>query len=385
MAGKVALIVAAGRGTRFGDAVPKQYLRLAGRPLLSHALGTFARHRRIEAVRAVIHEDDRALYDEAARGLELLDPVPGGTDRQDSVRLGLESLEALSPDQVLIQDGARPLTSAAVIDRVLDALDTMAGAVPGLPVTDTLKRAEGGQVVTTVERAGLYGAQTPQGFRFPEILSAHRAAAGERLTDDAAVAERAGLAVALVDGAADNLKVTGAEDLERAETLLAVAGETRVGSGFDVHRFGPGDHVMLCGVRIGHDRGLIGHSDADVGLHAATDAILGALGAGDLGDHFPPSDPQWSGADSSRFLVFARDLVAARGGRVVHLDLTLICEQPKIGPHRAAMGAQVAELLAVSSERVSIKATTTERLGFTGRGEGIAAQATATLLLPRGP
>jgi 2-C-methyl-D-erythritol 4-phosphate cytidylyltransferase/2-C-methyl-D-erythritol 2,4-cyclodiphosphate synthase len=301
------------------------------------------------------------------------------------VRLGLESLEALSPDQVLIQDGARPFTSAAVIDRVLDALDTMAGAVPGLPVTDTLKRVDGGRIGATVERAGLYGAQTPQGFRFPEILAAHRAVAGERLTDDAAVAERAGLAVALVDGAADNIKVTGAEDLERAEGLIAAVGETRVGSGFDVHRFGPGDHVMLCGLRIDHDRGLIGHSDADVGLHAATDAILGALGAGDLGDHFPPSDPKWSGADSSEFLVFARDLAAARGGRVVHLDLTLICERPRIGPHRAAMIARVAELLAVAAERVSIKATTTEKLGFTGRGEGIAAQATATLLLPWGP
>ena len=385
MAGNVALIVAAGRGLRFGSAVPKQYLPLAGQPLLSHALGCFARHRRIDAVRAVIHQDDRVLYDNAAQSLKTLEPVPGGAERQDSVRRGLESLEALSPERVLIHDGARPLTAAAVIDRVLDALDTRPGAIPGLAVTDTLKRVSENSISTTVDRAGLYRVQTPQGFRFPEILAAHRAAVGQHLTDDAAVAERAGLEVAMVAGDGDNIKVTSAEDLERAERMIAAAGETRVAGGFDVHRFGQGDHVMLCGLRIDHDHGLVGHSDADVGLHAVTDAILGALAVGDLGDHFPPGDPQWSGAASSQFLTFARDLVAARGGRIVHLDLTLICERPKVGPHRAAMVDRVAEILAVAPERVSIKATTTERLGFTGRGEGIAAQATATLLLPREP
>ena len=379
----IALIVAAGRGSRFGGALPKQYAPLAGRPLLAHSLAVFAGHPRVDAVRAVIHGDDAAHYREAAGALDLLDPVPGGASRQASVRLGLESLQARAPDRVLIHDGARPLVPAAVIDRVLDALDDATAAIPALRVTDTLKREADGHIGATVERHGLWGAQTPQGFRYPEILAAHRAAAEAtaELTDDAAVAERAGHAVALVVGAADNIKVTQEDDLARAESLLG-ASETRVGSGFDVHRFGPGDHVVLCGLRIPHERGLVGHSDADVGLHALTDAILGALGAGDIGDHFAPGDPRWKDAESGRFLRHAGDLVAARGGHIVHLDVTLICERPKIGTRRAAMRARIAELLGLAPGRVSVKATTTERLGFAGRGEGIAAQAVATLGLP---
>ena len=401
VASTVALVVAAGRGSRFGTGLPKQYAALGGRPLLGHSLEAFARHPRIDRVKAVIHPDDRALYERAAAGLDLLEPAAGGATRQDSVRRGLESLESLAPAAVLIHDGARPFVDAAVIDRVLDALASAPGAIAALPVTDTLKRSEtgkrgqAGHIAATLERAGLWHAQTPQGFRFAEILAAHRAiihgaahgavhgaAAGPELTDDAAVAERAGLAVALVEGTPHNIKVTTRDDLLRAERWLAGAYETRVGQGFDVHRFAPGDHVMLCGLRVPHEAGLKGHSDADVGLHALTDAILGALGAGDIGVHFPPSDARWKDADSAVFLTHARDLVATRGGRIAHVDVTLVCERPRIGARRVAMVARLAELLGIEAERVSVKATTTEGLGFTGRGEGIAAQATATLSLP---
>ncbi len=392
MSGGVALVVAAGRGRRFGGEAPKQYATLGGRPLLSHGLAAFARHPAIDAVRAVIHPDDRGLYDEAARGLSLMAPVDGGASRQDSVRLGLESLAGRPPERVLIHDGARPFVDGGLIDRVLAGLARAPGALAALPVTDTLKRGDGARVAGTLERAGLWRAQTPQGFRFPEILAAHRAAADTPgLTDDAAVAERAGLEVLLVEGSPANLKVTTPEDLARAERWLAGgmggAGgeEVRTGFGFDVHRFGPGDRVRLCGVELPHDAGLVGHSDADVGLHAVVDAILGALAAGDIGEHFPPSDPQWKDADSGRFARHAADLVAARGGRIVNLDVTLICERPRIGPHRAAMTARLAALLGIDRGRVNVKATTTERLGFTGRGEGIAALAAAGVALPRDP
>ena len=378
-----ALIVAAGRGQRFGGSLPKQYAALAGVPLLRHTLQAFARHPAVGQVRAVIHPDDRPLYDAAAAGLGLAEPVAGGRNRQESVLRGLESLTDAAPAEVLIHDGARPFVSPALIDRVIAALAEHAGAIAALPMVDTLKQGDNGRIAGTRERAGLWAAQTPQGFRFAEILAAHRAAAGEELTDDAAVAERAGLAVALVEGSRENMKVTSQDDLGTAERWLRGGqDETRVGQGFDVHAFGPGDHVTLCGLRIEHHAGLVGHSDADVGLHALTDAILGALGAGDIGNHFPPSDPQWKGADSGKFLVHARDLVTARGGRLLHLDVTVICEAPKIGPHRDAMVARIAGLLDLPAERVSVKATTTEKLGFTGRGEGIAAQAVATIALP---
>ncbi len=386
MAGALALVVAAGRGERFGGARPKQYLPLAGKPLLHHSLSVLAGHPGIAGVRAVIQLEDRDLYDAAAEGLALLEPVAGGASRQESVRRGLRSLEQLAPDRVLIHDGARPLLPAGVIDRVLGALDQATGAIAALPVTDTLKRERQGRIVDTVSRDGLWQAQTPQGFHYQAILAAHDAAAGAALTDDAAVAEQAGLPVSLVPGSPRNLKVTTPEDLARAESMLAgaigPARETRNGSGFDVHRFTPGDHVNLCGVRVPHDRALLGHSDADVGMHALTDAILGALAAGDIGVHFPPSEPRWRGADSAVFLTHARELVSARGGRIVNVDVTLICERPKLGPHRPAMVARLAELLAIAPERVSVKATTTEGLGFTGRAEGIAAQAIATLSLP---
>ncbi len=381
---RIALVVAAGRGYRLGGGLPKQYLSLGGRPILRHCLATFCAHPDISAVRVVIHPDDRPLYEQAARGLDLLEPVPGGAERQDSVRLGLESLAGLAPDQVLIHDAARPFVTVGVIDRVLAALEeSHAGVIPALPQADTLKRADGDGLITgTVDRTGLWRAQTPQGFSFAAILDAHRAAAGRTLTDDAAVLEAAGASVRIVAGSEDNGKVTTPDDLRRAERRFQGAAETRVGHGYDVHAFGPGDHVTLGGVRVPHAQALMGHSDADVALHALADAIYGALAAGDIGRHFPPTDARWKGAPSDLFLRHAGSLVEALGGRIVHLDLTLICERPRIGPHRAAIAGRIADILGLDGGRVSVKATTSEQLGFTGRGEGMAAQATATITLP---
>ena len=402
MVSAAALIVAAGRGRRVGGPTPKQYRALAGRAVLGHSVGRFAQHPRIDRVRVVIDAADRPLYDDAvaasagADAGKLLAPVGGGATRQDSVLKGLESLAGAAPDLVLIHDGARPLVAPAVIDGTLDALAAHEGAVAAIALSDSLKRAapEGPVVAESVARERLWRAQTPQGFRYPAILAAHRAAAGGALSDDAAVAERAGLAVALTAGDEDNLKITTERDFARAERILAAqeggpaaaaadaAFETRVGMGFDVHRFGPGDHLMLCGVRVPHAQGVIGHSDGDVGLHAIVDAVLGAIAAGDIGTHFPPSDEAWRGADSERFVAHALELLAARGGRLCHVDVTLVCERPRIGPHRPAMLARLAALLGLDPTRISLKATTTERLGFTGRGEGIAAQAVATVRLP---
>jgi 2-C-methyl-D-erythritol 4-phosphate cytidylyltransferase/2-C-methyl-D-erythritol 2,4-cyclodiphosphate synthase len=378
----VALIVASGRGQRFGGARPKQYQPLAGQPVLRHCLERFRRHPGVGAVRAVIHPADRELYDAAAQGLDLLPPAEGGPTRQESVRLGLESLSAAPPERVLIHDGARPLIAPALIERVLDGLAAHAAVLPALPVSDTLKRVGDGVVRGTVERQGLYRAQTPQGFDYRQILAAHRAARGAELTDDSAVAEAAGMRVAVVEGDEANLKITDPADLARAERSLERALLARTGLGFDVHRLGPGDGLVLLGVRLEGPLRLIGHSDADVGLHALTDALLGTLGAGDIGSHFPPSEARWAGADSALFLDHARRLIADAGGRIEHVDVTLICERPKIGPHRARMVERLAGLLALAPGRVSVKATTTEQLGFVGRGEGIAAQAVATVSLP---
>jgi 2-C-methyl-D-erythritol 4-phosphate cytidylyltransferase / 2-C-methyl-D-erythritol 2,4-cyclodiphosphate synthase len=383
MSSCIALVVAAGRGTRLGAPLPKQYLPLGGVPVLRHGLRTLLAHPAIASVRVIIHPDDRAHYDAAAGGLDLMAPVDGGAQRQDSVRNGLESLAGEAPDLVLIHDGARPFLDHGVVDRVLAGLESHQGAIAALPVQDTVKRGNGVRIVATIDRSALWRAQTPQGFHYRPILDAHRAAAGAELSDDAAVAERAGIAVALVEGSEDNFKVTTMDDLARAERHLAARnGDIRTGQGFDVHVFGPGDHVWLCGVAVPHAQGLVGHSDADVGLHALTDAMLGAIGAGDIGMHFPPSEPQWRGAPSHRFLRHAAGLVAAAGGSIAHVDVTIICERPKVGPHRAAMAARIAEILALAPTRVNVKATTTEGLGFTGRGEGIAAQAVATIRLP---
>jgi 2-C-methyl-D-erythritol 4-phosphate cytidylyltransferase / 2-C-methyl-D-erythritol 2,4-cyclodiphosphate synthase len=380
-----ALIVAAGRGARFGGAVPKQYRTLGGRAVLHYAVAAFAGHPRIAGVLVTIRAEDRPLFERAVGGLRLLPPVMGGASRQESVRFGLEALACYRPERVLIHDGARPFADAGLIDRVVDALDLAPAAIPCLPLPDTVKRATGGAIRGTLDRSELWRAQTPQGFRFTTILAAHRAAAGRKLTDDSAVAEAAGIEPLVVVGSEDNLKLTTPDDFATAVRLLAARqGEVRVGQGFDVHAFGPGDRLTLCGIELPHGAALVGHSDADVGLHALTDAILGAIGAGDIGLHFPPSDPQWRGAASETFLRHAAALVRARGGAVTHVDVTIICERPRIGPYRTAMVERLAAILGVGLGRVSVKATTTDRLGFVGRGEGIAAQAVATLRLPPG-
>lgn len=394
-----ALVVAAGRGTRLsgdGDTLPKQYLPIGGKAVLARTLRALAESPLVGEIVAVIHADDRAIYDAAVAGLDtfgkLADPVVGGATRQESVRLGLEALSNRPPAYILIHDGARPFVDAATIARVVEALRGGKDAVlAAAPVADTLKRVDdGGMIADTVPRDRLWAAQTPQGFGYGMILAAHRAAAarGETaFTDDAAVAEWAGHAVAVVEGNAGNVKITTRRDLvaaDRTTTLedWARLADVRVGSGYDVHAFAGGDHVVLGGIRIAHDKTLSGHSDADVALHAITDAIFGALADGDIGSHFPPSDPEWKGAASDIFLRYAVERVAGRGGRIAHLDLTIVCEEPKIGPHRDAMRKRIAEICGLPADRVAVKATTSERLGFTGRREGIAAMASATLRLP---
>lgn len=391
MSAVTAIIVAAGRGVRAGTAGPKQYQMLAGETVLARAARAFLDHAEVTQVRVIIHAQDHDVYWQSMRTLagrpKLMAPVTGGAERQDSVRLGLESLGDVPPEIVLIHDAARPFIDAATITRVIAAARETGGAIAALPVFDTIKKADGAArpaINTTVPRERLWRAQTPQGFRFAPILAAHRAAMGRTLTDDAAVAECAGLKVSLVAGSPDNMKITQAEDFGMAEILLGRKNrsmEYRSGHGFDVHQFEDGNAVILCGVAIPHAKKLKGHSDADAGMHALTDAILGAIGAGDIGDHFPPSDNRWKGAPSRIFLEKARDLVAARGGVVTHCDVTLICEAPKIGPHRAAMRQALAEIIGIAPDRVSVKATTTEELGFTGRREGVAAMATATVRL----
>ena len=378
-----ALVVAAGQGSRFGAPLPKQYLPLGGANILRHAVAAFVEHPRVANVLVAIRPEDRGLFDSSVSGLAVMPPITGGATRQDSVRLGLEALVAFRPHRVLIHDGARPFPDHQLVDRVIDALENVVAAIPCLPLRDTIKRAEDGTIRETIDRSALWRAQTPQGFHFDTILAAHRAAIGRELTDDAAVAEAAGLTPAIVDGSEDNLKVTTQEDLAAAERLIAARqGDIRIGQGFDVHPFVPGDHLWICGVKVPHGMSLAGHSDADVGLHALTDAVLGAIGAGDIGKHFPPSDLRWRGAASDQFLRHAADLVRARGGAVAAVDVTVIGERPKIAPYRAAMVERIAAILGITPDRVSVKATTTEKLGFTGRAEGIAAQAVATVRLP---
>ena len=377
------LIVAAGSGQRFGGALPKQYQGLAGKRLLRHCLETFAAHPGITGIQVAINPDHRGLYDQATRGLpHLLAPIPGGASRQDSVLNGLEHLAGHKPDLVLIHDAARPLVDAGIITRTIEALGKHHAVLVAVPVFDTIKREKNGHVGDTVDRRDLWRAQTPQAFQFQDILAAHRRFAGRELTDDAALAEAAGIPVMFVQGSERNFKVTTQEDMERAERMIGGQMEFRTGNGFDVHKLIKGDGVTLCGVRVPCEFALEGHSDADVALHALTDAVLGAIGAKDIGAHFPPTDPKWRGAASWKFLDHAAKLVKERGGRIAHCDVTIICERPKVGPHRDAMVARVAEILGIAADRVSVKATTTEKLGFTGRGEGIAAQATATVALP---
>lgn len=385
-----ALIVAAGSGSRAGSTLPKQYRPVAGKSILRWALDHTLATGLFDHIQCVIGSEQEESYRAAIAGLSLAPAVRGGATRRASVLNGLEALADLQPDLVSIQDAARPLVDGGEVRALLERIEQgFDGAIAALPVVDTLKRGEDA-IAQTVPREGLWQAQTPQIFDYRSILAAHRDAASlpeaqrEALTDDAAVAERGGLRVALVRGRADNFKVTTPADMTRLEALLSATRETRIGTGFDVHAFGPGDHVMLGGVKIPHGQGLVGHSDADAALHALTDALLGAIGAGDIGQHFPPSDPQWRGAASSRFLRHAADLLGQRGGRLVNADLTVICERPRIGPHRDAMARTIAAILGVAPGRVSVKATTTEKLGFTGRGEGIAVQAMVSVTLPAG-
>jgi 2-C-methyl-D-erythritol 4-phosphate cytidylyltransferase/2-C-methyl-D-erythritol 2,4-cyclodiphosphate synthase len=382
-----AIIVAAGRGLRAGSGGPKQYRSIGGRTVISRAMEPFCRHPQIFAVQPVLNPDDAAMFNEAVCDMRYQAPADGGATRQASVRAGLEALASQSPDIVLIHDAARPFVTAAVISRAIDAAGLTGAAVPAIAVTDTIKLiGDAGHVEATPERARLRIAQTPQSFGFEVILDAHRRAAREGrddFTDDAALAEWAGLTVATFEGDPANMKLTTPEDFVREEARLGAAlGDVRTGNGYDVHAFGDGDHLMICGVRVPHTKGFLAHSDGDVGLHALVDAILGALADGDIGSHFPPSDPQWKGAASHQFLKYAVDRVTARGGRVAHLDVTLICERPKIGQYRDAMRARIAEITGLNLSRVAVKATTSERLGFTGREEGIAAMASATIRLP---
>jgi 2-C-methyl-D-erythritol 4-phosphate cytidylyltransferase/2-C-methyl-D-erythritol 2,4-cyclodiphosphate synthase len=387
-----AIIVAAGRGSRFGGDLPKQYARLAGEMMLTRTLRAFLDHPSVDFVQVVIGADDRAWYDEAVSGLRSPklsgSAQAGGETRQLSVLAGLDAVTAsweVEADIVLIHDAARPFVSAGLIDRAIAAAAAHGAAVPGLPVTDTIVVTKDGDVHSPTDRSSLRAIQTPQAFRRAVIAPAHVEAKrrGERdHTDDGSVARAAGHAVHVCEGDAANVKITTQDDLKRAEAALARPMVSRTGQGFDVHAFGPGDHVMLCGVRVPHDQGFIAHSDGDVALHALTDALLAAMADGDIGRHFPPSDPQWRGTSSDRFLAFAAERLRARGGVIDLLDVTLMCERPKIGPHADAMRARVAEIAGVVVGDVSVKATTTERLGFTGRGEGVAALASVTVRLP---
>jgi 2-C-methyl-D-erythritol 4-phosphate cytidylyltransferase / 2-C-methyl-D-erythritol 2,4-cyclodiphosphate synthase len=372
-----AVLVAAGSGTRFGAETPKQFLSLGGRPVLRHAAETLVEH-----VGMLQPVGDKAPIEAALEGLRHLPPVPGGATRQQSVHAGLEALGADAPDVVLVHDAARPLIPPGTIPALLAALEHAPGAIPAIPVADTLKRVVDGVITATAPRDGLYRAQTPQAFRFPILLAAHRAGTAGAATDDASLLEAAGLTVAIVPGSEDNIKLTWPEDLRRLERAMFGGLIPRVGTGFDVHVLEAGRKLVLCGVPIEHDKGLAGHSDADVGIHALCDAIYGALAEGDIGRHFPPTESAWKDADSARFLRHAAGRIAARQGMLANADVTLICERPKIAPHAGAMTARLAAILGVDPARISVKATTTERLGFTGRGEGIAAQAVATILLP---
>jgi 2-C-methyl-D-erythritol 4-phosphate cytidylyltransferase/2-C-methyl-D-erythritol 2,4-cyclodiphosphate synthase len=384
-----AIVVAAGRGLRAGAGDPKQYRSIGGQTVIFRAMAPFCRHGEISAVQPVLNPDDMAMFNEAVQGLQHAPAAMGGATRQASVHAGLEALASQRPDVVLIHDAARPFVSAALISRAIEAASVTGAAIPVIPVADTIKLVGGSDnVEATPERARLRIAQTPQGFGFDVILEAHRRAAREGredFTDDAALAEWAGLTVATFEGDAANMKLTTPEDFIREEARLAsLLGDIRTGTGYDVHAFGEGDHLTICGVRVPYNRGFLAHSDGDVGLHALVDAILGALADGDIGSHFPPSDMKWKGAASDKFLKYAVDRVTARGGRIANLEVTLICERPKIGPLREVMRARIAEITGLDIARVAVKATTSERLGFTGREEGIAATACATVRLPWG-
>ncbi len=384
-----AIIVAAGSGSRAGGEQPKQYQKIGGEAILRRTLRIFANHPDITVVQTVIGANQLAAFKEAAQGLKVATPVVGGNTRQESCRIGIEACEPSKPDIVLIHDAARPFVSNESISAIIAALQQADGAIPALPVADTIKQANDGIVEMTLDRSTLYNVQTPQGFHFHAIREAHAKAASlgrTDFTDDAAVAEAAGLKVKLVPGDPRNRKLTTTQDIAMADAELkaqpARAIDIRVGQGIDFHRFETGASLWLCGVEIPHSHKLAGHSDADVALHAVTDAILGAIGEGDIGTHFPPTDPQWKGARSSIFLAKARDLLEAMGGTIANVDITILAEAPRIAPHIATMKAELARQLGIVESRIAIKATTTEMMGAIGRREGMAAMATATIRLP---
>ena len=379
-----ALILAAGQGSRAGTDIPKQFRQIGGKAVLAHSVEAFARHPAVGEVFLVIGAGQQETVRTMIGDDQVTALIEGADSRRGSVRAGLEAIAATGgADRVLIHDAARPFLSPSMIDQLLAALEQAPGAFPALPVADTLVKSTGNIAGDIVDRSGLYRVQTPQAFHFESIIRAHRAWDSSReATDDAQMLREAGHDVLMVPGDERLEKLTYPQDFARAEAQLASCRTTRVGMGYDVHRLAADEELWLCGVQVPHDRGLAGHSDADVAIHAIVDAVLGALSEGDIGSHFPPSDPQWRGAASSRFLEYAANRVTERGGRLEHIDVTIICEAPKIGPHRDAMRHRISEILAISLERVSVKATTTERLGFAGRREGIAAQAVATISLP---
>jgi 2-C-methyl-D-erythritol 4-phosphate cytidylyltransferase/2-C-methyl-D-erythritol 2,4-cyclodiphosphate synthase len=383
-----AIVLAAGRGLRSGPGIPKQYRTLEGDTAVRASLTLFLKHPKVGRVQPVIHPDDLSLFAVASQGLAVLKPVFGGATRQASVLAGLAALESEAPDLVLVHDAARPFATPALVDRAIAAGTQSGAAVPALPINDTVKEVDiAGRVTRTIDRSTLRTVQTPQAFDFQSLLGAHRRAETAGLldfSDDAALAEWAGMTVTVFEGESSNMKLTTPQDFHQVQLSRGLA-EVRTATGYDVHAFSAGDHIMLGGVRIPHERGLTAHSDADVGLHALVDALLGTLADGDIGTHFPPSDPKWKGASSDVFLKFAVERLRARGGSITHLDLTIICETPKVGPYRDTIRARIAEIAEIEPARVSLKATTSERLGFTGRGEGIAAIATATVRLPVEP
>jgi 2-C-methyl-D-erythritol 4-phosphate cytidylyltransferase/2-C-methyl-D-erythritol 2,4-cyclodiphosphate synthase len=389
----VALITACGKGTRFnkGEGIPKQYLSLAGVPLLRHSIMAFLNHPKIDDIICVINPEDTKLYEEATIGLDLLNPVFGGSTRQSSIRLGLENLKNYNPDKVLIHDGVRPFVSKRIINGILDKLETHPAVIPAVAVEDTLKKYGDGKIEWTLERDNLWRAQTPQGFIYEDILNSHIAFKDLNFTDDAALNEYAGIPVAIVPGSQNNFKITTQEDYERAQRVASlfiqnIKEENRCGFGYDVHAFrnlakGEDHLIRLCGIDIEHDKKIVAHSDGDVAIHAIMDAILGAIGEDDIGKHFPPSDERWKGADSKDMLEIVNNLLAKKGGKIINIDLTIICEKPKISKYKEKMKETLAECLNTSISRVNVKATTTEKLGFIGREEGIAAQATASILM----
>ncbi len=389
----VALITACGRGNRFnsGDGVPKQYMALAGKPLLYHSIKAFLDHPQISDVICVIHPDDVELYEEAVLGLDLLNPIFGGDTRQSSIRMGLEALRDYNPSKVLIHDGVRPFVSKRVINGILEKLQTHPAVIPAIAVEDTLKKFGDGKIEWTLERDNLWRAQTPQGFLYSDILNSHIAFKDLHFTDDAAINEYAGIPVAIVSGSQNNFKITTQEDYERAKRMLPflvdkVAQETRIGNGFDVHAFrekkdSKNNLIRICGVDVEFDRKILAHSDGDVGIHAAIDALLGAIGQGDIGQHFPPTDVKWKDCDSREMLKIINNLLKKKSAKLINLDITIICEKPKILKYKEAMQEQLAKILEVEISRINVKATTTEKLGFLGRGEGIAAQACASVLI----